>query len=153
MKQILIISAFLYFGLTSKNLFACSCIGESNIKNAYENSNIVFVGQIINTEIEEWNGFYLTKVLVKSESVFKGLEAYDTLTIYTGAGGGDCGYNFLTGRKYIIYGNTEDSFQIFYRELFDNDFPNGQNIYWTNICTRTKEYNKEEIKQLDKIKK
>lgn len=95
-------------------------------------------------------GHYLTKVLVRVETIFKGQTTNDTLIIYTGLGGGDCGYIFEAGQKYIIYGATKSFFGSFFK---DKNIPNGPNVYWTNICTRTQEYNRAEIVELEKIMK
>ena len=172
MKRTLILLAFLVFGLTSKTALACSC-GQSSVKDAYKNSDIVISGQIISVTEEYFsdsasikemiglptdqldkhkrvNGLYLKKVLIEVETVFKSQTTNDTLTIYTGAGGGDCGYRFKTGQKYIIYGDQESYFG---RVSKNKNFPSEQNIYWTNICTRTQEYNQAEISELEKIKK
>lgn len=173
MRRVLTILGILIFGLTSKTVLACSCIGESTVEGAYKSSDIVVSGQVISTTDEylpdsasikemvalgipadkldkRLNGFYLKKVLIKVETVFKGQTTSDTLTIYTGLGGGDCGYKFKAGEKYVIYGNTKSYFADFSK---NQDFPNGQNVYWTNICTRTQEHNRTEIKELEKIKK
>jgi hypothetical protein len=173
MKRVLTILGILVFGLTSKTVLACSCIGESTVEGAYKSSDIVVSGQVISmadeylpdsARIKEMvalgipadkldkrlNGFYLKKVLIKVETVFKGQTTSDTLTIYTGVGGGDCGYKFKAGQKYVIYGDTKSYFADFSK---NQDFPNGQNVYWTNLCTRTQEHNRTEIKELEKIKK
>lgn len=161
------------FGLTCEPVFACSCVGESTVESAYNRSDIVVSGQVISTKDEyhpdsasikemitlgipadkldkRLNGHSLKKVLIKVDTVFKGQTTSDTLTIFTGVGGGDCGYRFKAGQKYIIYGNTKSYFGNFSK---NQDVPDGQNVYWTNICTRTQEYNQNEIKELEKIKK
>jgi hypothetical protein len=173
MKRVLTILGILVFGLTSKTVLACSCIGESTVEGAYKSSDIVVSGQVISTTDEylpdsarikemialgipadkldkRLNGFYLKKVLIKVETIFKGQITNDTFTIYTGVGGGDCGYRFKAGQKYIIYGDTKSYLADFSQ---NQDFPNGQNVYWTNICTRTQEHNRNEIKELERIKK
>lgn len=173
MKRALTILGILVFGLMSENVFGCSCVGESTVKGAYKNSDIVVSGQVRSTTDEylpdsasikemialgipvdkldkRLNGYYLKKVLIRVDTVFKGQMTSDTLIIFTGVGGGDCGYRFKVGQKYIIYGNTKSYFADFSK---NQDFPNGQNVYWTNICTRTQEHNQTEIKELKKIKR
>lgn len=172
MKRILTIIGVLVFGLSSNTIFACSCVGESTVEDAYNSSDIVVSGQVISTKDEyitdsarikemialgisvdkvdkRLNGFSLKKVLIKIDTVFKGPATSDTLIIYTGVGGGDCGYRFKAGQKYVIYGDAKSYFADFSK---NQDFPNGQNVYWTNICTRTQEYNRTEIKELEKIR-
>ncbi len=173
MKRILTILGFLIFGLTSKTALACSCVGQNTVKDEYRSSDIVISGQVISTTKEYFpdsasikemvalgipadkldkrlNGHYLTKVLIKVETVFKGQTTSDTLTIYTGMGGGDCGFRFKIDQKYIVYGDTKSPFG---GSSKDKNFPNGQNVCWTNICTRTQEHNQTEINELEKIKK
>jgi hypothetical protein len=173
MTRTSIILGLLFFGLTIKTLFACSCLGESNVQSGLASSAIVVSGQIISTSLEwlpdsttikmmaapgkhveevdkRMYGTYLKKVLVKVETIFKGNTTNDTLIIYTGLGHGDCGYNFETGQKYIIYGARESYFSSFFDDL---NFPTGPNIFWTDICTRTKELDMTEIIELEKIRK
>jgi hypothetical protein len=172
MKRILTILGLFLFGLTSQKATACSCVGESTVEGGYKSADVVATGEIINIETE-WlpdstkikemvelgfpadsldkrlNGYYLKNVLVKVENVYKGNATTDTLTIYTGMGGGDCGFRFTEGQKYVIYGDTDSYFGDFFK---DQEFPDGQNVYWTNICTRTQEHNRKEIKELEKLK-
>jgi len=173
MTRILTTIAVLLFGFTNKTAIACSCAGESTVEVGYKSADIVASGQVISFETE-WlpdstrikemvelgfpaesldkrlNGNYLRKVLILVDTVYKGKIRNDTLTIYTGMGGGDCGFRFKEGQKYIIYGDTNSYFGDFFK---DQEFPDGQNVYWTNICTRTQEHNRKEINELEKMKK
>lgn len=172
MKSVLTILGLLLLGLTSQEATACSCVGESSVEGGYKSADIVATGEIINIEIE-WlpdsirikemvelgfpadsldkrlNGYYLKKVLVKVDNMHKGNTTTDTLTIYTGVGGGDCGFPFTEGQKYVIYGEIDSYFGDFFK---DQEFPDGQDVYWTNIRTRTQERNRKEIKELEKLK-
>lgn len=51
------------------------------------------------------------------------------LTVVTGEGGGDCGFRFVIGKEYVIYGN--------WRTQFLADSPAGKRFLYTDICTRT----------------
>ena len=152
---------------TIQTVKACSCIGERTVKEGYKNADIIVNGKVLSIKTDWFsfsrrikenenadsidkrlNGYYLKKVLVKKRTMYKEKAISDTLTIYTGMGGGDCGFKFKQGCKYIIYGDSESYLGDFFKEL-----PDGQNIYWTNICTRTQVYNLKEIKELEKIKK
>ncbi|MER3329506.1 MAG: hypothetical protein RIF34_08020 [Candidatus Kapaibacterium sp.] len=172
MTRILTILGLLLFGFTNQTATACSCVGEITVEGGYKSADIVTSGQVISIETE-WlpdstrikemvelgfpadsldkrlNGYYLRKVLILVDTVYKGRNRSDTLTIYTGMGGGDCGFRFKEGQKYIIYGDTDSYLGDFFR---DQEFPDGQNVYWTNICTRTQEHNRKEIKELEKLK-
>lgn len=80
-------------------------------------------------------------------ATYKGKITADTVEIYTGVGNGDCGLRFVVGRDYIVYGSTETYFG---QRNNDWQFPNGRNIYWTNICSRTFLKNSIEIADLEK---
>lgn len=172
MKQILTILGFLVIGLMSENVFACSCVGKSTVKVAYKSSDIVVSGQVVSmteeflpdsAKIKEMNslgisteklhkwqyGYNVKKVLIKVDNILKGQLISDTLTIFTGLGGGDCGFEFKLGQKYIIYGFNKNYFNVYFK---NQDVINGQNVYWTNICTRTQEYNRNEFEKLVKLK-
>lgn len=108
--------------------FACSCIGTSTVKGALQSSDVVIVGTVISMEQIEFTDSsfsfgtdsagrprYLSFLKAKYQVVVsesfkgkhagdKGKHAGDTLTFVTGIGGGDCGFHFITGQSYIIYG-------------------------------------------------
>ena len=173
MNRLLITCGILLFGLMSHNLLACSCAGESTVEGEFKSSDIVLSGKVINS-INEWVpdsseikymtefgisidsldkrliGQYFRKVQILIETLYKGKVNNDTLTIYTGMGGGDCGYHFNVGQKYILYADSDSYFASFNK---DQEFPDGENIYWTNICSRTQEYNRKEANTLEKLKK
>ncbi len=167
MKRLLIILGLLFFGLTNNAVIACSCIGNSTVEGVYNGSNtkIIISGQVIaierlwvvdSAEYKEWiregiaaavldtSQYYYSwyrhlrnKVSIRIEHIYKGQINSDTLTIWTGIGGGDCGFPFKKNEKYIVYG------------YFDNKY---QEKYDTDICTRTKEYDECEASELEKLK-
>lgn len=166
-----ILITLLTFGFS--DVYACSCQGESTIKGAIKSSDYVVVGEIISKNyidipdsvlISQYptdtfvHNYYpyvhkISKFEIKVERIFKGKITSDTLVIYTGNGGGDCGYRFEIGGKYIVYGMKETYFG-----LANNDYcyPKGENFLWTNICMRTSDYYDSEIiaiKKELKIKK
>lgn len=161
----------LFFSLTVNSVFACSCVGESTVEEAYNGSDVVISGNVISITKEwfpdsiriksiisqgfptdnldkELFGFYLNKVIVNVETTFKGHITSDTLIIYTGMSEGDCGYDFMVGYRYVIYGDTESFFARFNK---DRDYPSGPNTFWTNICTRTQAHNRKEVRKLGKL--
>ena len=169
MNGILKIIAVLIIGLVNLELAACSCRGESTVYGAVKKSDIVVSGQIISIE-KEWfldatttknnpkvdslnyqlNGYHLSKVQILVSELYKGKIVNDTIVIYTGIGGGDCGYRFKKGMRYIVYGTAESYFGTYFK---NRSFPMGQDIYWTNICTRTQQYSSLEIEALERMKK
>lgn len=128
---------------------ACTCIGTENINDAYASSDVVFSGKVISKDIIEVkdsiSGLIIKKIRyqVQTEKYFKGVNSEQIVTIISGMGQGDCGYTFELNTKYIIYSNWNNS-----------HFFNGQKVnrfLYTDICKRTKTYNKKEIKKLEKL--
>ncbi|MEQ1763536.1 MAG: hypothetical protein ABL984_10370 [Pyrinomonadaceae bacterium] len=82
-------------------------------------ANAVFAGAVIS--IEKRSDFTRVAVL-RVESVWKGLGRKEIeVTVFTGNGGGDCGFPFRIGEKYLIYAH----------------FNSSKNL-GANICSRTK---------------
>jgi len=170
MKAKFVVLTILILISFSENLFACSCIGHRSVKKEIKHSDAVLVGIIISKELVIYrDSNYLKKwsydtLLLSSpmarvkvakyellvEGFYKGKITNDTVIVYTGIGGGDCGYRFEIGEKYIIYGEKET-----YIGQDDNmfGFPKGKNIYWTYICLRTTKYFEDEINEIEKILK
>jgi hypothetical protein len=162
---------FLVLLMCTQN-FACSCNGHRTTKEGFDSADLVAKVSVISIE-EEWIpdstrlklklnngvqmdtlekrllGFSLKRVTLVSKSLYKGKAFTDTLVVYTGRNGGDCGYGFEIGKDYILYANQESYLQSFFD---DQEFPKGEDVYWTNICTRTQSFNQEEIEEIVKIK-
>ena len=142
MKKIILAAfAFAFFGaLNASNVSACSCFFlpeteslDSVVEKAYKNSSAVFVGEV--TEIVQKPDVFFVEVKFAIERKWNdGIEK--TLTVTTGKGGGDCGYPFVVGKKYLVYAL------------------NDKNTLQTNICTKTAlAENNKDIAVLNKIKK
>ncbi len=161
-QKLLIILAIL---LQTNWSAACSCVGESTVKESIKTSDLVAVGIVISKEFvtvtdseqvrllkpnaSEYNSFPYSHTIAKYQVVigqrFKGQNTTDTITIYTGVGGGDCGNEFIVGNNYILYGSNKT----FFGQINNNfEYPNGQNVYWTNICTRTQLFNDKELNEI-----
>ncbi len=128
---------FLFAATASEN-FACSCelqkeiSIEKQVRQAYVNSSAVFVGEVVEVIIKP--DVYSVKVRFKIEKSWNKNNLKEII-ISTGKGGGDCGYEFVVGKRYLVYAYGDDKLN-------------------TNICTRTDlaEENKD-IAVLNKIKK
>jgi hypothetical protein len=90
---------------------ACDCMfGGSPPCEEYWRSEAVFAGKVVRKEtfyVEEGEGNSRDKyqqVLARFsiEQAFKGI-AGDEVGIVTGMGGGDCGYHFKEGERYVVY--------------------------------------------------
>ncbi|MBA4121425.1 MAG: hypothetical protein H0X72_03030 [Acidobacteria bacterium] len=121
------------------NALACSCVPqesesiEKQVKEAYTNSTAVFVGEVV--EVIEKPDTFNTEVKFKNVKSWKN-EFKDSVSITTGRGGGDCGYEFEVGKKYLIYAYGD------------------KGKLGTNICTRTSDFeSNKDIAFLNKMKK
>jgi hypothetical protein len=145
-KRLFIILTFVLTGLFN-SASACSCIGETTVKDAVKSADAVVFGQIISSEtIKTYDTLDLGENVPKNSNLYmmvevrfkvlvlkkhKGKFKADTLTIVTGVGGGDCGYMFEVGKKYVIYAyDTRDNGLHKPKKLPAHTF-------FTDICTRT----------------
>jgi hypothetical protein len=124
---------------------ACSCFSGFPLCQTYWDTPAVFKGTVI--EVEEIrvpagrpDAYYSKRrVHISVDETFRG-NVSGVVPIATGAGGGDCGYNFEEGKSYLVYAYKNDEGQL-----------------GTGICTRTRPIEKadedlEFIRGLDKTK-
>lgn len=144
------ILSILFLVIFSKNIHACTCMGESSVKDEIEESEAIFVGIILNSEELRKYDTLASKRIAYSirmrysllvETVYKGKLTSDTVYIYTGSGMGDCGFNFETGSKYIVYAQHHDS----------EDIKN--NSFYTTVCYRTRLFETGEIDEIEQYLK
>src|SRR5262245_56100885 len=96
--------------LSISDVKACICDVVGPPCDEYWQSQAVFAGKVIKKStfyVEEGEGDSKHKyqqVLVRFsiEQVFKGV-AGGEVEIVTGLGGGDCGYHFKDGERYVVY--------------------------------------------------
>ena len=114
MRSITILVGILFvITLASVNANACSCVSPRSPCEAYGSAAAVFVGTVISGE----RGAFKFSV----EQAYSGVSGTQ-VEVFTGLGGGDCGFYFEIGRRYLVYA---------YRH---------QDKLGTNICTRTKPF-------------
>ena len=101
---------------------ACSCAAPPPPKQALEQAHAVFVARV--TKIERGGRFGKT-VTMEVSTTWKGIKE-KTVTVFTGLGGGDCGYAFQVDKSYLVYAYQSK----------DRDGKLGP--LSTNICTRTR---------------
>jgi len=108
---ILLSVATVLLTLSISDVKACDCMfGGSPPCEEYWRSEAVFAGKVIKkstfyAEEGEGNSRYkYQQMLVRFsiEQAFKGV-AGDEVEIVTGLGGGDCGYHFKDGERYVVY--------------------------------------------------
>jgi len=158
-----ILSCFILFGILGNHAVACSCSrGARLVKDELKRSTLVMIGKVVSIEevkveikdstiiFEIDRKAYFRKVTFLVSVLFKGKKKGQKVVVYTGMGGGDCGFPFVVGMQYILYGNKNNS------PFFRNKqvMPKGlQKAYWTDICTRTQPFNLKENLALRKKSK
>lgn len=140
---------------------ACSCTrGAKSVAYEVKRSTLVLLGKVISVEevafeledsamiAKQGSHVYFRKITFQTSRLFKGNKKERKVVVYTGLGKGDCGFGFMLGQRYILYGN--DSASPFWRNR--ETPPKGlEQVYWTDICTRTQGFNSKEIKVLRKL--
>jgi TonB family protein len=158
MKKTFNILTILLLTIMSVDIFACSCIGDINVKDEIKKSDAVFVGTIFDKE--EIKIYYTLssnmsiyrieiKYAMSIETIYKGKHISDTTFIFTGSGGGDCGFNFKTGSKYIVYAQNHKVEGRSNGQLYIDQ----RSAFYTTICKRTKLFDTSEIKEIEKYLK
>lgn len=84
-----------------RQAWACSCAGSSPPSAAFANADAVFVGKATAKFPIPASGVYVPFTVSRS---WKGVTSTHVI-IYTGSGGGDCGYGFTPGKEYVVYAN------------------------------------------------
>jgi hypothetical protein len=142
---------------------ACSCSkGARLVKDEVKRSTLVMVAKVIsleeiNIEVEDSSfvakpsqNTYFYKVTFRVSTLFKGTKKGQKVVVYTGLGKGDCGFLFVVGKRYILYGNKSAS--PFWRN--QEASPKGMDeAYWTDICTRTQRFNLKENLALKSLRR
>lgn len=97
--------------ITPGNATACTCVPDIPLCESFWQSDAVFAGEV--TQIEERRpakavaSFLGTRrVRISVEQVWRG-DVPPSVEVTTGSGGGDCGYPFRKGRKYLVYASEE----------------------------------------------
>lgn len=113
--------AMLLLGATDAR--ACSCIETAPACEAVWKSALVFSGQVLEiTAVPNQHGpqfFPERRVRFSLERMWRG-EAAAEVYVMTGAGSGDCGYDFKPGERYLVYTHWQAG------------------VPWTGICGRTR---------------
>ena len=86
---------------------ACSCMMSGPPCQEYWRADVVFAGlvdEIANTPVRQTDedAWRTLTVRFSVESAFRGLEG-SRIEVRTGMGGGDCGYGFKKGVRYLVY--------------------------------------------------
>lgn len=91
--------------LAARPAAACSCMGRRPACQALWDPGAVFAGKVIAIERNANEGLFANRrVRFQVVEAFRGVTTSE-IDVYTGAGGGDCGYSFIVGRSYLVYGS------------------------------------------------
>jgi hypothetical protein len=102
--------------------FACSCMVPGPPEEALEQAAVVFAGRLVDTQRSQAGGVVNTADLnayrFEVSRVWKG-DVTSTFTIGSAMSSASCGYEFVIGEEYIVYGFEQEG------------------IVQTGLCTRT----------------
>lgn len=114
--------------------YACSCVQPPPVQNALDDASAVFSGKVVDIEEQTPVSRFISDILttfsddepdfpqktvvLEVTSTWKGVST-SQITVKTGLGGGDCGFEFAVGQTYLVYAHGDD--------------------LHTSVCTRTTE--------------
>jgi len=110
-------------------VFACSCVPELTVPEAYDMAEAVFAGRVLS--IKKGGGVFYNispnrpnyyDVAFQVSKQWKGINE-DVVTVATARQGTACGFDFEKNREYLVYARGGD--------FFETEFA-------TTICSRTK---------------
>jgi len=129
-RVLLLLTVFAWFlTLGIENANACTCAGAGTPCESYGRAKAVFVGTVIglrenrvSREVARKEDDWAPMIYKFSvEQSYLGVEGSE-IEVFTGSGGGDCGYAFKNGQRYLVYA-----------------YPYLERLI-TSICTRTKPF-------------
>jgi hypothetical protein len=119
--------SFIILVLPSADAYGCSCRGGIPICETFWKTPIVFSGEVLEVTRIEQKGrpsfLQRRRVRFRVEQTWRG-EATPVIEVMTGSGGGDCGYNFSRGRRYLVFASLHEGVAV------------------TGICSRTQPLDK-----------
>lgn len=136
----------------SKAASACSCANQLSPCAAFNGMPVVFVGRVasIKEDKAEFTRFGAKEVIRTGlvahlivEEALKGITQKE-VDVVTGGGGGDCGYPFREGERYLVYaypnqrGDAEDANRVSSTHIAGSGVKVFPGSLTTSICTRTR---------------
>jgi hypothetical protein len=97
-----ILFSIVFFSFAPIAAHACSCVADITPKETYSHADVVFVGTVQSVKEKASWGKEFREVAFDVQTIWKGEITGDT-TVVTGAGGGDCGFDFEEGETYFVY--------------------------------------------------
>jgi hypothetical protein len=130
---------------------ACTCANQGSPCAAFGATPMVFVGHVVSIKKDkaEINRFGVKEVIrtglvahMVVEETLKGITQKE-VDVVTGGGGGDCGYHFIDGERYLVYaypnrrGDGEDANRLSSAHFGGSGVKITPGSITTSICTRT----------------
>lgn len=102
MRRSVVLCALFVVGMVAaRAAVACTCVPNPPPREALEQADAVFVGEVVG--IEELGGeFPLRRVTLRVERPFKGVFV-ETVAVLTAQGEIGCGFPFERGLRYLVY--------------------------------------------------
>jgi hypothetical protein len=87
---------------------ACDCVNAGPPCKAFKATPNVFTGRVtkistIHVKLQSGDEYPQDLVLLQIERNYRGQEGKSTVEVVTGEGGGDCGFSFEEGKRYLVY--------------------------------------------------
>ena len=91
---------------------ACSCLPAGSVEAEYEHADIVFAGVVVSIEDPRGDRVralpeHERKVTFRVMQWWKGDTLPDSVELWTGYGGGDCGYPVEVAKSYLVYARRD----------------------------------------------
>src|SRR5262245_4143530 len=96
-------------GLSARPAAACSCMPSGPPCQAYFQTDVVFVGTVRSITVRKVPLESIDRIIdqravhLTIERAVRGVQETE-VDVNTGSGGGDCGYDFKVGERYVVYG-------------------------------------------------
>jgi hypothetical protein len=137
----LLFGIVLFLNFSAVGSFACTCFGSNNAKTMRDAaawfsegahaSKFIFEGSVNKQEVKDGSiGAPATAMSMTSSGQYRAVsvhvmhayrgDASGDVTVITGVGGGDCGFDFETGKSYLIYASKT-----------------GDGMFFTSMCSGT----------------
>ncbi|MDR6549731.1 hypothetical protein [Paenibacillus qinlingensis] len=121
----MVIGLTIMTGFHSSTAYACSCAQPQTVEEQLSHSEAVFAGRVLEVKVQSNAKSGSTKAAVFEVSrIWKG-GTESQITVHTGSGGGDCGFNFEKGKEYLVYAHPSTMY-------------GDKELLVTIICDRTK---------------
>jgi hypothetical protein len=91
---------------TARAARRCDCVNSGPPCQAAWRVDEIFLARVVSLRLSQSDSFLSNIVRVQVTETFRGT-AKGELEVWTGAGGGDCGFPFITSETYLIYARRE----------------------------------------------